>query len=328
MLKQYVRTTLAPTAYHGDGKSAPFFEGWYFKVVDAAGSRPLAVIPGIYKGVSPDHSHAFVMVVDGQQRDVDVYRFPSEQFAASDSEFAVRVGGCLFSAETLTLNLPNHSGQLTFENLNSWPVTVRSPGIMGWFAWVPFMECYHGVVSMDHVISGSLAVHNEPISYDGGRGYTEKDWGRSFPQTWIWLQANHFERVGTSLSASIARIPWIGYDFPGFIIGLWHDGVLHRFTTYVGAQLEVVAISAETVHIRVRNRTHRLDIQVQRADGILLPAPTKERGMVPMVNETLGASVSIRLTRRGGLRSQMLVYEGSSQHAGLEVEGDTAILLK
>ena len=23
---------------------------------------------------------------------------------------------------------------------------------MGWYAWVPFMECYHGVLSLDHTI--------------------------------------------------------------------------------------------------------------------------------------------------------------------------------
>ena len=319
---------MVPAAYHGNGKSAPFFEGWYFKVVNADETHALAVIPGIYKGIDPTHSHAFVMVVDGKRGAGDVTKFAIDEFAASASEFAVRVSGCLFSAETLILNLPNYSGHLQFKNTQPWPITLLSPGIMGWFAWVPFMECYHGVVSLDHAIDGSLNCYGDTVDFSGGRGYTEKDWGRSFPQTWIWVQANHFETVGTSLTASIARIPWIGYDFPGFIIGFWHEGKLHRFTTYVGATLERVAANDQTAHVSVRNQTHRLEVCVERAPTFLLPAPTKDRGMVPMVNETLSATVHVRFYKRGRISQATLLYEGSSKNAGLEVEGDTTILLK
>lgn len=60
-------------------------------------------------------------------------------------------------------------------------MTVRSPGIMGWYAWVPTMECYHGVVSLDHAISGKLMIEDQAHDFNGGRGYIEKDWGKSFP---------------------------------------------------------------------------------------------------------------------------------------------------
>ena len=35
------------------------------------------------------------------------------------------------------------------------------------------------------------------------RGYIEKDWGKAFPHSWLWLQTNHFTQPGTSLSASV-----------------------------------------------------------------------------------------------------------------------------
>jgi len=74
----------------------------------------------------------------------------------------------------------NVRGSLCFSCINPWPVTLLSPGVMGWYAWVPFMECYHGVVSLDHTIEGILHVDVDgtAVDFGGGRGYTEKDWGR------------------------------------------------------------------------------------------------------------------------------------------------------
>ena len=58
---------------------------------------------------------------------------------------------------------------------------MTRPGVMGPFSFVPFMECYHGVVNIDHKISGSLMINNEEIDFTDGYGYIEKDWGKSFP---------------------------------------------------------------------------------------------------------------------------------------------------
>ena len=46
---------------------------------------------------------------------------------------------------------------------------------MGPFAFVPFMECYHGIVSMDHIIQGELEIDGVNIDFSNGRGYLEKD---------------------------------------------------------------------------------------------------------------------------------------------------------
>lgn len=320
-MRQFIRSTLNPTAYHGTNQTAPFFEGWYFKLVDATQRMTFAIIPGIYKGKD---AHAFIMVLDGRTHEVTTIRFPVDEFRAATSRFAIQIGGNTFTDRSLTLNLPNLQGELRFDAITPWPVTLASPGIMGWFAWMPFMECYHGVVSLDHVIRGRLIANGETLDFTGGRGYTEKDWGRSFPQTWVWAQANHFSTVGTSFTASIARIPFKGLVFPGFIIGLWHEGQLHRFTTYAQSKLERVMIEEDRVDVRVRNRRYRLEFSAERETTALLPAPTIADGMVPMVNESVAGVIKLQLsTRRGNV-----LYAGESRNAGLEIEGDTAILCK
>jgi hypothetical protein len=322
-MKRYIQSTMRPAAYHGHGKQAPFFEGWYFKIVDASQQQTWAIIPGIYMGVEPDQTQAFVMVLDGRTHEVAFHTYPATAFNASQRDFLVQIGPNVFSDRFLTLNLPGLSGHLRFENVVSWPITVRSPGIMGWYAWVPIMECYHGLVSLDHVLHGTLTADNSEIAFDGGRGYIEKDWGRNFPQTWIWIQSNHFETPGSCLTASVARIPWFGTEFPGFIIGLWHAGVLHRFTTYVGATIDEIAVTDETVSIVTRNRTHRLTITAQRAPTALLYGPKPGQGMVPFVQESLAAAVYVQLSRLDGT----IVWEGAGRNAGLELQGDLRKLM-
>jgi hypothetical protein len=189
---------------------------------------------------------------------------------------------------------------------------------MGWYAWVPWMECYHGVLSLDHEISGALTIDGQPMDFHAGRGYIEKDWGRSFPAAWVWLQSNHFERPGTSLTASTAVIPWLGGSFRGFIVGLWHEGRLFRFASYTGAQVAKLAIEKTHVAWTVRDRKYRLEIDALRERSVqagMLRGPTglDMGGRVP---ESLQATVAVRLTR---LADGRVLLAGTGRCAGLEI---------
>lgn len=323
----YFRSILHPDHYHGHGKKPPFFEGWYFKMVDASEEHKLAVIPGIFLSDDPARRHAFVQVLDGVSGHVVYHRFPVEQFWAATDAFEIRVGPNTFSRQQMSLQLASPEGSLAgevaFDGVQPWPVTLLSPGIMGWYAWAPFMECNHGVVSLDHGLSGELVISGRRASFDGGRGYIEKDWGRAFPAGYVWMQSNHFagER-GVCLTASIAIIPWLRSAFPGFIIGLWHHGRLYRFATYTGAKTTHLAITDASVVWTVRDRDYVLEIEGQRAAGGLLLGPTREE-MHIRVDETLNASIGVRLRTRAG----ETLFEGTGRHAGMEVQGDLGRLL-
>ncbi len=321
---RFLRTTLNPDCYHGHNKRPPFFEGWYYKLVDASEKHRYAVIPGIFVSNEPDKHHAFVQVLDGRTGQVTYHRYPPEEFWAAEGALDLRIGPNRFRADSLSLDIEAPEltlrGAVRFHSLAPWPVNLVSPGIMGWYAWVPGMECYHGVVSLDHEIEGDLTINGQPVGFSGGRGYTEKDWGKSFPAAWVWLQTNHFEAPGTSLTASVAIIPWHRRSFPGFILGLWHDGVLYRFATYTGARIEKLDISDESVRWIVRDKQNRLEIEAARSEGGLLQAPTTV-DMGRRITETLGAEVSVALyaLKAGDAR---LLFRGQGRYAGLEVAGD------
>jgi tocopherol cyclase len=331
-----IYTILHPSMYHGHRAKPPFFEGWYYKLVDESESRRFAIIPGVILGKD---AHAFIQILDGVTGGTEYHRYPIDAFEASQSGFHLRIGENEFTRDYITLDIDRYgasiespvdhsrslvdlkriSGSLRFKGVTPWPVSLSSPGIMGWYAWMPFMECYHGVVSLDHSIHGTLSFGDENIDFTNGRGYIEKDWGQSFPEAWVWFQSNHFQAEGTCLTASVATIPWLGSAFRGFIIGLWHNKKLYRFATYNRARVESLEIYPDRVEWVIKRKDLRLSLMARRTQGGLIKGPTRLE-MDKRVVETLNAQVETRLIRASG----EVLFEGTGLHAGLEVHNTTS----
>ena len=311
---------LRPELYHGRNKRPPFFEGWYFKLVDRTGQHRFALIPGVFLHPDPAVQHAFIQVLDGTAGPSHYHRYPLSDFEASAETFEIRIATNCLSDRGLALDIDRdgHSvqGSLIFTDPKPWPVSLASPGIMGWYAWVPFMECYHAVVSLDHAIHGSLTVNGTMIDFSGGRGYIEKDWGRSFPQAHIWIQSNHFAEPGTSLTASVAIIPWVRTSFPGFIVGFLMHGRLYRFATYTGATITHLEVFEDQIQWALRDKRHELVIRAARSTGGLLHAPTVT-AMTNRLLESLTSTVSVTLKTLEG----RVLFDGEGLHAGVEVGG-------
>lgn len=319
----YIHKMLHPEIYHGHGKPPPFFEGWYYKLVSKDENSRYAIIPGVILG---GKGHAFIQVLNGISGDSSYHVFPLDSFWSSKERFEIRIDRNEFSSNRIKLHIDDHersvSGELRFEGVKPWPVNWISPGIMGWYAWVPRMECYHGVVSLDHRIQGRLRVDGQNINFNRGRGYIEKDWGESFPKAWVWFQSNHFESKGTCITASVAIIPWLRSAFKGFIIGFLFEGQLYRFATYTGAEIERLEISDTQVHWIVKNKDYRLVMMAEKGRGGLLRGPTR-LDMGKRIVETLDARVDVELSNRAG----NILFQGSGRYAGLEVQGDLDRLL-
>jgi tocopherol cyclase len=331
-MSSFIERTLHPEGYHGRGQAPPFFEGWYFKIVDATETHRYAVIPGISLGEGEGGPHSFVQVLDGVTGQTLYHRYPVEAFSANETTLDVQVGPNHFTADRMELDLTGTllplRGTVTFHGAKPWPVTLPAPGIMGPFAWIPRMECYHGVLSLDHGLSGSLETEEGTIAFDGGRGYIEKDWGQAFPSGWVWMQSNHFGQpgaanTGTSITASIAMIPWIGHSFPGFIVGLLWQGSLYRFATYTGAVTRHLAVTDQTVTWVIEDPVYRLALTGHRAESGHLRGPSKE-DMGRRVPETLSARVDVVLVAR---REGRTLFSGTGLYAGMEIGGDIHPLL-
>jgi tocopherol cyclase len=330
------RATWNPDMYHGWGKTRSYFEGWYFKVVDNTEGYALAFIPGISLGKSGE-AHSFIQVLDGKKLRTAYHRFDTDAFQPDETRFSLQLADNQFTTNCIKLNLPDIQGELTFKNTTPWVKMLGAPGIMGWYSFVPFMECYHGIVSLDHSIEGSLTIEGKTVDFTNGRGYIEKDWGTSFPRGWFWMQSNHFfekngENMahsnipnsfgteGVSLIASVAHIPFLGSFFIGYIVGFWFKNKLYRFATYTGAKMKA-RLDGNHIQLSFKDSRFRLEIEATKAGTGNLVAPLNGE-MTGKVSESLQAVLHVRFYEK-----ENLIFEGKGRNAGLEAAGNIEELL-
>lgn len=304
-----------PEVFQGSINRKNYFEGWYLKHVSADLSQVYAFIPGI--STAKGDQHAFIQIINGITGETHYISYPIDSFRFNTDKFWVQVGESTFSEEGLELKIDDENvqveGKIEYQGISKFPGSIKSPGIMGWYSYVPFMECYHGIVSANHSLSGSLSINEHKVSFDGGHGYIEKDWGISFPECWIWLQSNSFDHPETSLFVSVAKIPWLGSFFMGYIAFLYHRGTYHIFATYNGSKLRKVKRTPEGMTIELANSRQTLQVEVKVNSAGELIAPVRGE-MNRRIKESLDSSVSVKL-----MQGDENVYSGFSKRAGLEV---------
>lgn len=312
-----------PAVYQDGLKRHGYFEGWYFKIVNGSETHAAAIIPGISLDPSGNTSHSFVQLIRTGGATA-YWEYPVSDFRFDPRRFEIEVGPNRFSLAGIELALEGGAGRvngaLKFGTQTPWPVRPLSPGIMGWYRFVPFMEAYHGVLSLDHSVEGSLGIDGESVDFSEGRGYAEKDWGRSFPSAWVWAQSNHFESPGTSVTVSIARIPWLGGSFIGYIVGLLHDGTLYEFTTYNGARVPYFDLTDGRTTMLLTRKGLELHLTIDGAHPGTLRSPVMG-AMSGTVWESLDASIAVKLSR-----ADTVLFEGTGTHAGVELMDKDSVL--
>jgi hypothetical protein len=311
------RKLYKPEFFQGNrrlGKPSRYFEGWYFKA--AFPGVPFAFIPGI--SLARDDPHGFIQVFtggSGPSGEARYHRFTPEEFHYDRKNFEIALGKNRFSLSGIEIELDGFLVSLKIENSVRWPSTLFSPSSMGWYSFMRFMECYHGIIVLDADIEGSI--NGEP--HNGGRFYLEKDWGTSFPKAWIWMQSNSFS-TRASLSCSVARVPFRGKEFTGFIIGLYTGGKLHFFTTYNGSRLTKIEYDDSSVWIAAERDQTLLQIRARRQPGVQLASPIHGE-MRGRIEETLGSEISVELSRGG-----RQLFSDRGVQAGLEVVNPALLL--
>jgi tocopherol cyclase len=321
MVLESFRKIWNPEWFQGKKTYKNYFEGWYFKLVDASEKHILAVIPGIALGETADNSHAFIQLLNGNTGDFGYYTFSIDDFISSATKFEVTIGNNDFSADSLKLDLTNSNhtirGKLRFENVVSYPKKFRSPGFMGWSSFIPFMQCKHGIVSMNHTLQGALEIKGERIPFDGGKGYIEKDWGYSFPGSYIWMQSNHFTNDDVSFMLALARIPWLHFTITGFGAVLWYNGQFHTFATHTGARITHFEKGDKWVRITIEDKRFALNVEGIQDTVWELKSPARGT-MTESIFESLTATLTVQFyekTKSG----KRLLFEDHGRNAGLEI---------
>jgi tocopherol cyclase len=307
---------LHPEIFQGSMKKKSYFEGWYYKHVTHDLNQVWSFIPGI--SLNEMDPHAFIQVINGVTGKTDYISYPQDKFAWDKNRLYLKIGDSVFTENFIDLNIENQAikatGQLNYHNIVKYPKSILSPGIMGWYSYIPTMECKHGVVSVNHDITGSLKINNSHIDFDGGKGYIEKDWGTSFPEAWLWIQANNFNEKESSFSFSVAKIPWRGKYFIGFIAFLFYNKKFFLFSTYNNSVINEMNHSADTVNLKMKNKEAVLKVSTHKSSFVDLRAPV-EGQMSRRIKESVDSDITLSLFDH----NDNLLYSDTSKRAGLEI---------
>lgn len=303
-----------PIIFQGNINKTDYFEGWYFKQVHSKTGTTYAFIPGI--SISKKEKHCFIQLIISPSMDTYYFKFPIESFSYKDFPFEVKIDKNTFSESGIRLDIYDKgliiNGNLKYGKFQKIERTLFMPSIMGYFAYIPKMECNHGVISMNHEVNGLLEINGKELKFDKDKGYIEKDWGKSFPEKYIWIQGNHFSRENDSFFCSIAKIPFLGKSFMGIIANLHFNGTEYRFGTYKGSKLKDLIIKEKRVSFKLVNKSYYLKIEgIIDKSGILKSPRNGE--MSETIKEGLGGKINLELN----LESK--THKTKSQHCGIEI---------
>lgn len=306
-----------PELFQGHLNKKNYFEGWYYKYISFHQEVSLAVIPGISLNTEDAHAFIQVFISKNNQLETHYFKYPVDAFSFHPKMMLIDVAGSLFTPDEMILNIHQNDqdiiGHLTHKNKTPLKKSFLSPNIMGPFAYLPFMETKHGVISMAHDVSGSILFNDVGVSFNQTKGYMEKDWGQSFPIKYTWLQSNYFNTPTTSFFLSYATIKYMFLTFKGLICVLNIDGKEHRFATYNGAKVLSVTHTEKTVDIQIKKRSYKLIITGEVDKTMALPSP-KHGKMNQTIKEGMSGRIDIKLYKK-----KTLIYEDKGYHSGIEI---------
>jgi hypothetical protein len=321
----FFQKIMSPILFQGNQAGAKYFEGWYYKQVSKDGRAAISLIPGV--SLAKGDYHCFVQYIyanldEAAQETIKTgyLKYSLDQFVTIDSPFAIRIANNAFSESKISLTLEDENltirGTLSLGAFREIKTSVVMPNIMGFFAYFPKMECYHGVISMEHTLHGILKINGKETDFNGGKGYLEKDWGTSFPARYIWVQCNHFKRKNACVFCSVADIPFLNKTFRGFICCLIADGDEYRFATYNRSKLKVERLTGEEISLLFEHGKTKLRVEAKMKNTGTLIAP-KLGKMQEIIKEELFGEVKFTLYNG----QNTVIYEDAGNMAGIEVSG-------
>jgi hypothetical protein len=311
---EFMSSTLrnTPFLFQGSLTKPNYFEGWYYKQVHENSDRSISFIFGI----STRDPHAFIQIITSNPLVTTYVRYPLESFRAHEQGY--RLGNSWFSPDRLVLDVEDATlavrGELHLSQLTPIHRNLYAPNIMGPFAYLGNMECNHGVVSMSHRVHGLITVNGESWSFTDQVGYLEKDWGRSFPRRYVWIQGNHFDQ-DAAIMISVADIPFMGFHFEGVICQLNVANAVYRIATYTGARCTGIAHTDDGFKLTIKQGSLSLEVIAHVPDQGILKSPSMG-AMTQTIKEGLGGTIEVVLHRKGHASLHL-----TSTHCGIEIEG-------
>jgi tocopherol cyclase len=327
--------------YHWDGITPHFFEGWYFRV-----GRDFAFMYSVQDPLgNQPHSGGAVQILGVGDKYI-LRTFPHlGQFWANRADLSLLHWGRksanlypqILSPESFSQYIQEgyqitptlHQGRVKdprngevcqwyyqIQPLYSWGNPQKLAKATGdWLSYLPIFDPGWQVLIANGVASGQITWQGETYSLTNVPIYGEKNWGKSFPKKWFWINCNHFYDDLTVTAVGALR-ETLGVTESVGLIGIHYQNQFLQFTVFNASlswqvmpwgKWEILAKNAK-FRVKITGKTDRI------ATEVLVPT---SRGLQFSCLDTTRGYVQLQLWDARG----RLILNQESDWAGLEIGG-------
>ena len=313
--------------HNGIIDTGPWYEWWYYKVVlpysgEAFYSSYGVVNPWDTAGEYAA-SKAYVSMGSFGAHERVTQFYPVSDFEASYEATDVRIRDQRATGASIAGDLVDDAGGEV-----SWDIQITTRwqyNAMGWAMFVPeITNIFWYPAQADARFTGAINYGGRIYQFENAPGYQDRNWGRTFPEWWAWIVANHFEGYpDTALAAGGGKPVILGITdrVEGLSIGLFHQGREYAFRPNEGDRerfvvnfgiWQVEAINSDGYRIEVE-----ADAPCESFMDLMFPTPQGEEFHD---FESLTGEVTVRLYDRAGCigNSWRLLETLRSDYAGIE----------
>ncbi|MCK6599799.1 MAG: hypothetical protein L6Q37_15640 [Bdellovibrionaceae bacterium] len=226
-----------PFLPHHVPEQGPWFEGWYVRVTDNISHRSFAVIGA--SELKPNQNsknlsgYLSVLIQDGQGRPTkSIESFPKKTALQRYSKLGMEEEGFVWSAaeqghitdQGIDVSIGDQvEVKASFkENNRHWNPYWNSWGPEGFGTFIKLIPLHWFVHSLDSSTVYQLKYKNE----DGqvverksiGSAHIEKNWGKTFPKAWMWLQGYDVQS-GSSLALAGGILSLGPFNVKTYLVG-------------------------------------------------------------------------------------------------------------
>jgi tocopherol cyclase len=343
------------SSYHWDGRSPDFFEGWYFRITlphlresfafmysisdplggtDKCGGGAQILGPKdsyLYQSFPDPHrfwaSPRYLGLAHWSQHPSTV---PPQLLAPNTFEQTIAQGYQV----TATLNqgcltIP-HTGQSCRWLYRTQPIygwgnpQYSQQSTAGWLSAFPIFEPGWQILMAHGLASGwiewnsdSQEANNTRIEFENVPAYSEKNWGRSFPQKWFWVNCNAFENErDLALTSGGGRRQVLWFYEEVAMIGIHYCGKFYEFVPW-NSQINWRIEPWGKWQLQAKNANYQVKLLgTTDLPGMSLRTPT-EQGLKFFCRDTMRGHLLLTLSDHWG----HIILQAKSSLAALEVGG-------
>lgn len=336
------------SGYHWSGEQDRFFEGWYYRVTlpeinqtfafmysidDPAGGTPYS--GGAAQILGPDDHYVgrsfsnvkgfwadYTQLALGHWQKRPLGSFPRK---LTPNQFNQQIEEGYQATAHLNQGKLNHPAtgktvrwEYEIQPVYGWGDPHRpQKATGGWLSFFPLFEPGWQILMAHGLATGSITWQGETYHFNKAPAYSEKNWGRAFPQKWFWLNCNAFsEHSDLALTAGGGRREVLGIAEEVALICVHYQGQFYEFVPWncqvcweiqPWGKWKMTAFGTKFV-VEILGQTDR--------QGTLLRAPT-EQGLQFCCRDTMKGQLHLKLSNWHG----QTLLNAHSSNCGLEVGG-------